>query len=322
MIDDWGVFLTLARNGVLAAVADNPVYPWPGPPPGLEGVPSSSRMGEDACQRQAWFSLLSRVDGDKAEYEALPRDGSLEVAPQRGWALESLLREWLSRAKWVYEGKECRLLVHEFEHDKPLIDPSGLYYGHPDGWGEFVVVGEEWPPLDRFLLEYKHQRASQYKQFLARGVADTEPLYYAQVQSLMGASDFDKTLFVITPFDVSTVKGELTRAKKGKNYTGEFEPDLRMIPKSSGVNPVFYMEMVLALPAYQRQLRAWAKQVVEHVKSRKAPDRLYDINKDWQCAYCDFRDACQVVGPCKEDCDHKACNPGDPTPEQEYMGRG
>jgi hypothetical protein len=272
--------------------------------------------------RKAWFQLITRLDGEKAEYEALPRDGSMEVAPQRGWALEPTLRAWLSRAQFKYQGESCRLLVHEFDKDKPVVDSSGFFYGHPDGWGSLVKNGVE---LDRFLLEYKHQRASAYMSFLKQGVAEGEPLYYNQVQALMAASGFDKTLFLITPFDISSVKGNLTMGKRGKNYSGELEPDFRMIPKSSGINPVFYFEMVLALPTYQNQLRAWAKTVVGHVKTRTAPDRLFNVAKDWQCAYCDFRDACRVVGPCKGECEHRGCLLTDPTPgedDTEYQPRG
>ena len=311
-----GEFLTQVREGMLQAAAENPLYPWPGPPEGMEDKPGASRMGNDACMRQVWFDILSRTDPD-FDYEKMPREGTMEIAPQRGWALEAQMTHLLERARVAAHCVE----VHAYA--EAVIGPDNLFFGHPDGYAiinNTAMEREEDP--DTFLLEYKHQRGTAYMRFLKEGVQSAEPLYYSQAQAYMLATGMDKTLFVISPFDVSGTKGDITIGKRRKNYEGNLEPDFRMVPDCSGVHPAYYLEMIEADAAYQEGLLDWCKDLACYVKNHDAPDRRYDMNKAWQCQYCSWQPACLHTGACKE-CEHKGCGFGqDAAGDGEYRARG
>ena len=310
-----GEFLTTLRDAMLKAAATVPIFPWPGPPPGMEGKPSCSRMGEHACMRQVYLNIMARLH--PGDYEVLERTGDQQVPAQRGWVLESTLDHWLTSVVWVPKGIEIR--IHRF--DGAIIGPGAHYFGHPDGWGEVYAPGAQ-ESLARFLLEYKHQRVMSYSSFLKQGVQATEPLYYAQAQSMLACDavkelGITSCLFIITPFDVSAAKGSITMGKRGKNYQGELEENFRTVPDCSGVNPVFYLELVPSLPTFQRGLLAWCRTVEKYVDTNQAPPRKYNLGKDWQCDYCDMRYACELGGPCADGCEHPyCCAEGDGTAER------
>jgi len=267
-------------------------------------------MGEHACMRQVYLNIQVRLHPD--EYEVLERAGDQQVPAQRGWVLESTLDHWLTNAV-LQGGLEIR--IHRFDPSY-VIGPGGHYFGHLDGWAEVYAPGAE-ESLARFLLEYKHQRIMSYHSFLTRGVQATEPLYYAQAQSELACDaikelGIDACLFVITPFDVSGAKGKITMGKRGSKanpYMGELEDDFRAVPDCSGVNPVFYLELVPSLPTYQRGLLAWCRTIQKYVDSGQAPPRKYDIGSSgtWQCDYCEMRYACEQAGPCPGGCEHAYC---------------
>jgi len=300
-MDIDGEFLTKLRDAMLDAVVRTPMYPWPGPPPGMEAKPSSSYMGEHACMRRVYLELMARLHPD--DFEVLQRPGDQQVPAQRGWALENTLRYWLGMAQMP----ECQISIRHF--DGAVLGPGARYFGHPDDWVQFTPPAGE--PV-RFLLEYKHQRVMAYSQFLKQGVLGAEPLYYAQAQSMLAADEVKKLginacLFIITPFDVSAAKGNITMGKRRKDYAGELEPDFRTVPDCSGVHPVFYLELIPAMPSFQRGLLAWAKKIDGYVESQTCPPRKYEVGKDWQCDYCDLRYACEQAGPCLGGCEHAFC---------------
>lgn len=307
-MDIDGTFLTDLRNAMLRAAATVPIFPWPGPPAGFEGRPSCSRMGEHACMRQVFLNIQVRLHPD--DYEVLERTGDQQVPAQRGWVLESTLDHWLMSS--LIPGMMVKL--YRFDPNY-VIGPGGHYFGHPDGWAE--LISQDGERLARFLLEYKHQRIMSYHNFLTHGVQATEPLYYAQAQSELACDavkelGIDTCLFVIAPFDVSGAKGKITMGKRGSKanpYMGELEDDFRVVPDCSGVNPVFYLEMVPSLPTFQRGLLAWCRTIQKYIEAGQAPPRKYDVgsSKAWQCDHCEMRYACEQLGPCAGGCEHAFC---------------
>ena len=303
-MDIDGEFLTTLRNAMLATAVKRPQYPWPGPPEGMEGKPSSSYMGEHACMRRAYLEILARLN--PGSVEVLERGGDMQVPAQRGWALEETIRWWLRYA----EVPDLTINLGHFED--AVIGPATRYFGHPDDYVEFVLA--DLAP-HRVLLEYKHQRLMAYNNFIKMGVLATEPLYYAQAQSMLATDEvkslgITECLFIIAAFDVSAVKGKITMGKRGSKahpYQGELEPDFRCVPDCSGVNPVFYLELIPSMPTFQRGLLAWCRKLEQCVEEKKAPPRKYDVGKVWQCDYCDVRYACEETGPCREGCEHTFC---------------
>lgn len=316
-----GEFLTTLRNAMLKAAATVPIFPWPGPPAGMEDKPSCSRMGEHACMRQVYLNIMARLH--PGSIEALERSGDQQVPAQRGWVLEPTIDHWLMAAIVKQSGLEdVQVLIHRFDPSY-VIGPGGHYFGHPDGWAEVVQGGHS--VVGRFLLEYKHQRVMSYSSFLKKGVQATEPLYYAQAQSELACDavkelGINSCLFIITPFDISGAKGSITMGKRGSKahpYMGELEEDFRCVPDCSGVNPVFYLELVPSLPTFQRGLLAWCRMIATAIKLGNPPNRKHDIGKTWQCDYCEMRYACEQAGPCLSGCEHSyCCAEGDDTAER------
>ena len=282
--------LVKLRNDYLVAVAEHPIHPWPGPPPGLENRPSASYMGEHACKRKAYYKCLYAMG--KLMYRgdywlpapATPGSGGNEIAAQRGWILEESVLHWLR-----HNGIEDIDAYHEEDVRFPRGNP--VFYGHPDGEG--TVDGVE------TLLEIKHQNAMRYMDFLRGGTAALQSPYYAQVQAYMLATGLKQTLLVAMSADPSSVKGDITWGKRRKTYQGELEPDFMAIQNCSGVNPFVYMEIIPANKPYQKGLVAWATDVTEHVDLRKTPDRGFDFDKGWQCRaeWCEYRAVCEAYGP-------------------------
>jgi len=305
-MDIDGEFLTTLRTAMLKAAATVPIFPWPGPPAGMEGKPSCSRMGEHACMRQVYLNIMARLH--PGDYTLVERSGDQQVPAQRGWVLEPTIDHWLMAS--LIPGMMVEL--HRFDPNY-IIGPGGHYFGHPDGWGE--LISQDGEHLARFLLEYKHQRVMSYTSFLKQGVQATEPLYYAQAQSELAcdavkALGINSCLFVISPFDVSGAKGSITMGKRGSKahpYMGELEDDFRCVPDCSGVNPVFYLELVPSLPTFQRGLLGWCRAIAKYVDTNVAPPRKHDVGKVWQCSYCEMRLACENSGPCPGGCEHSYC---------------
>ena len=305
-MDIDGEFLTTLRNAMLDVAVKRPQFPWPGPPEGMEGKPSSSYMGEHACMRRAYLEILARLN--PGSIEVLERGGDMQVPAQRGWALEETIRWWLRYA----DVPDLTISIRHFED--AVIGPGTHYFGHPDDYVEFILA--DLAP-HRVLLEYKHQRLMAYNSFIKMGVLATEPLYYAQAQSMLATDEvkslgITECLFIIAAFDVSAAKGKITMGKRGSKahpYQGELEPDFRCVPDCSGVNPVFYLELIPSMPTFQRGLLAWCRKLNECVEEEKAPPRSYDIGtpKVWQCDYCDVRHACEEAGPCRGGCEHAFC---------------
>ena len=325
-MDIDGEFLTKLRDAMLDSVVKSPMFPWPGPPRGMEAKPSSSYMGEHACMRRAYLEILARTQ--PGSVEVLERTGDLQVPAQRGWALEDTLRHWLKMAEM--DGLELDI----YHFNDAVLGPGARYFGHPDDYLEFCLP--EQPDettvsgqlVGRYLLEYKHQRVMAYDSFIKRGILATEPLYYAQAQSMLATDEVKKLginacLFIITPFDVSGAKGKITMGKRGSKahpYQGELEPDFRCVPDCSGVNPVFYLELVPSMPTFQRGLLAWCRKLGTHLDQEEAPPRKYDIGKAWQCDYCDVRYACEERGPCIGGCEHAFCGAQAADLEEQVVG--
>ncbi|GAF88610.1 unnamed protein product, partial [marine sediment metagenome] len=130
-MDIDGEFLTKLRDAMLDSVVKYPMFPWPGPPEGMEAKPSSSYMGEHACMRRAFLQILARTHPD--DVEVLERTGDMQVPAQRGWALEDTLRHWLGLAKV----DDLIIDIHHF--DDAVLGPGARYFGHPDDWLEISV---------------------------------------------------------------------------------------------------------------------------------------------------------------------------------------
>lgn len=277
--------LTKLRDDFLIAVAEYPIHEWPGPPPGLENVPSCSYIGPFACKRKAYYRIMSH-QGILRGYtppEATPLTGGNELAAQRGWLLENSVCHWLS----------CNGADHVTTYKEALVYPQDdpLFYGHPDGACQ--IDGET------YLLEIKHQNAMRFGDFLKSGLENMQSPYYAQVQGYLLASGLNHCLFTALSSDPSSVKGQITWAKRRRDYAGEMEPDFRAVPNCSGVNPFLYLEVIEANKPFQRAwVLAWCKEIKDAVENALVPEPTFDTGHDWQCRaeWCEFRSICDRDG--------------------------
>lgn len=276
--------MTTLRDEFLIAVAEHPIHDWPGPPKGLENVPSCSYMGPYACKRKAYYRIMSQ-QGLLRGYEepkATPERGGNDLPAQRGWLLEDSVRHWL----------DCNGVEIDKTHpDLYVVGPNRLYYGHPDGLGTCNGVN--------LILEIKHQNAMRYMDFLRFGLENMTSTYYAQVQGYMLATGLKQTLLIALASDPSSVKGDITWGKRKKNYAGQLEPGFKAVPNCSGVNPFVYLELVQANDPFQKAwVIAWAKEIKAAAEVAIAPERTFDLNTDWQCRaeWCDFRAICEKNG--------------------------
>jgi len=273
--------LTELRDEFLTAVAEYPIHDWPGPPKGLENVPSCSYMGPYACMRKAYYRVMGG-QGLLRGYEppkATPERGGNDLPAQRGWILEDSVRHWLG----CNEAEE----IHTYTDPVWYPTTDALFYGHPDGYCflEDTLT----------VIEIKHQNAMRYMDFLKLGLEKMTSTYYAQVQAYMLATGLSQCLLVALASDPSSVKGDITWGKRRKDYQGQLESGFRAVPNCSGVNPFVYFELVPANKEFQKVwVLDWAKEIKAAAENAIVPPCTFNTQSDWQCRpeWCDYRGIC------------------------------
>ena len=90
--------------------------------------------------------------------------------------------------------KEIELTGKIGEAQEELVDLTGHSKGHPDG----RILGVIEAPKKVHLLEIKTMAEKYYKIFVAKGIKESNPRYYGQMQIYMLEMGLDRALIVVT----------------------------------------------------------------------------------------------------------------------------
>lgn len=257
-------------------------------------VPRCSQIGR--CMRMQWLELMG--------YESAPADGGRELAARQGNWQEEPVYGYLQAAGYTVHSTQESIFYHTYhgEEEKapltctvPLSTSTGwqlLFSGHIDG----IIEG---PGLsERHLLELKALRAQAYIELATKGVEAAEPAYYMQVQLYMHALNLPGCIFIAVAKDQSSVRSmqRLYQANNGKGIMW-FRPDPEMVVRPGDIDSVLHIEHI----PYDEDAAVLgvlrAKELLRCVGDRTPAQREFDpYGDDWQCRYCDYRDACLATG--------------------------
>lgn len=153
------------------------------------GYLGASSIGK-SCWRAIWYAFHMA-----SPKPALPI--KLHRIFQRGHLEEKRIVDELKAAGMsvfkVIDGEELELTGEVDEQQESHVGFAGHVRGHPDG----RVIGL--PESKKVhLLEIKTAKESRFKDFMRNSVKDAAPVYYAQVQWLMGKMKLSRCLFVVT----------------------------------------------------------------------------------------------------------------------------
>lgn len=222
-----------------------------------DDFPFRTHMGAsgigDECARKVWYGF---------RWLALP------TFPPR--ILRLFNRGHLEEARFI--ALLLMIGVEVFQQDENgkqfrISDAGGHFGGSGDGIGLNVP---DIPAGQYALLEFKTASDKKFKKFKTKGIKETEPKYYTQMQVYMRKMNINYSLFMVV----------------NKNDDDLYAAIVTLDPEHAdeyidrGRNLVFY---------------------------RQAPQRINENPTVFVCRYCDYRNQCHGVGLKDERTPHKNC---------------
>ena len=149
-----------------------------------------------------------KIEKEEAERESKPRPhlgGSLigDECPRKIW----YTYRWVSEVE-PFKGRLLRLFRRGQDEEETFIKDLNLLPGmsvHGEQWYETRINGHFAGSIDGvlrdefadiwFLLEFKTYNDSRFKALKKTGIHNSDPRYYAQVQTYMGFNNLEKALF-------------------------------------------------------------------------------------------------------------------------------
>lgn len=153
----------------------------------------ASSVGHN-CKRHVqfyWLYILGRVS--RPDFD--PR---IKRIFDRGNLFEDKLREWMKKARFVFEEDDSKLQFQDFE---------GKFRGHVDGVLLDGPLSLDYP----VLWECKCLNAKNSDKLEARGLRKTKPKYFAQVQLYMHYLGLSHCLFTSINADTMSIYEEVVR---------------------------------------------------------------------------------------------------------------
>lgn len=138
----------------------------------------------DKCDRRLWYSLRWA----HPEEDFPPRVRRIFA---NGNDREERLVEWLLAAGMVVRDRQARVTL-----------ANGALTGSIDG----IVEGVPEAPKTPHLLEIKTMKASRYEAWRRKGVKESDPKYYAQMQAYMMGLDLTRALFLVENQDTREIE--------------------------------------------------------------------------------------------------------------------
>lgn len=151
------------------------------------GYLGMSSIGNE-CERAIWYGFR--------KFTPKPMEGRILLLFSFGDAIEKLLTTDLRRAGYELENAYP-------DKQASFKDFGGFFSGHCDG---FITLSKEVRP--RAILECKSTNHNKFAEFQKKGVRETYPTYWAQVQCYMGYAGLRETLFIVQNKDSSEIYAE------------------------------------------------------------------------------------------------------------------
>lgn len=221
----------------------------------------ASTIGEE-CVRQIWL-----------EWRAYAReefDGRMRRLFNTGHLQEARIIEDLRRAGFAVWDKQEDGRQYEF------TDETGHFVTKVDGVIKGVPESENKP----HLLEVKTHNKNSFSALEKKGVAESKPLHYAQVQSGMEKLGTDRALYVAICKD----------------------------------DEKFYVERIKADKAEQQKL---ASKVTKLVEAKLKPAGISDDGSSFGCKFCGMRKVCIGEAAPLRTC--RSCVHSSPGPEGSWV---
>ena len=205
------------------------------------GYPGMSGTGEE-CLRKQQFEHYFVAKGE------------LQARTLRIFAIGHLFEEVFYK-----EAREIGCKIYGDQQDLVLL--NGKLSGHCDG----IIEGIPESPKTPHVLELKSLNNKSFNETKKKGVKESKPLYYAQVQQYMKALKLKRAMFVAINKDTCE----------------------------------YYMERIHYDGAYTKELLNKKLDVFE---SEMLLPRISDKKNFYKCGWCTYKDICHDNAPIEKTC--------------------
>ena len=215
------------------------------------------------CERWLWLSF---------------RWAAREAFPGR---IRRLFRRGHNEESWIVDDlRAIGVEIHQTGDNQKFIDFGGHIGGTVDGIIERGVPGAE---KSRHIAEFKTHARKSFDDVTKKGVKDSKPLHYTQMQLYMLGTKIDRALYVAVCKDDDRLYIE--RIKYDKDHAEKLLARAKRIATSERIPPPLSTDaswyQCKFCPAHSF---CHTKQLTKHVNCRTCAHATPEDDNSWSCA--------------------------------------
>ena len=250
-------------------------------------IPRLSQLG--SCPRKFSYRLRTPLPDDyKEEYNSLFADGN--------WH-EFEVKYRLQKLGVIFEAGYPSVVevVNTINGE--------VSTGHLDGivqvlGGGSIILGGQHLPHGRYILEVKSMNSGSWWQMRKKGLKESHPSYWAQIQGylfsqMMGIIDNVNLPVGKDPIDeIVNIMADVQKFFTEPVFSLSYMPLKALEVSKNKDTGQLQWEVVYPDPIYMDEISdRWRDATLQHDQGG-LPDRLYDNEDNWECRDCAFREEC------------------------------